>query len=92
MLYAKDSTMARAKTFSLGDTYDDILADLVRAGRFDTEAEALRAGLRMLADREARIQSLRQAIGEADAEIAAGEGLTYEGAHDLLTDVLKDDD
>lgn len=84
--------MANTKTFSLGEAYDDILTDLVLSGRFATEAEALRAGLHLLADREARLQSLRQSIGEADAEIDAGQGLTYRNAEDLLADVLKDGD
>jgi antitoxin ParD1/3/4 len=31
--------MARAKTFALGDSYEAILADLVKNGRFATETE-----------------------------------------------------
>ncbi len=38
--------MARAKTFSLGEAYDGILADLVKNGRFGTETEVVRAGIR----------------------------------------------
>lgn len=84
--------MARAKTFSLGDAYDGILADLVRNGRFGTETEVVRAGIRMLADYEMRMQSLRQAISAADAEIAAGLGIEYESAEALLSDVMNDDE
>ena len=54
--------MARAKTFSLGDAYDGILSDLVRSGRFGTETEAVRAGIRMLADYEAKFSALRREI------------------------------
>ena len=60
--------MARTKTFSLGETYDGILADLVRSGRFGTETEAVQAGIRMLADYELNLRSLRQEISAADAE------------------------
>lgn len=84
--------MARAKTFSLGDTYDGILADLVKNGRFGTETEAVRAGIRMLADYEMRVQSLRQAIHAADAEIEAGQGIEYPNADALLADVMGDGD
>ncbi|MGK6312710.1 type II toxin-antitoxin system ParD family antitoxin [Neorhizobium sp. DT-125] len=80
--------MARAKTFSLGDTYDGILADLVKNGRFGTETEAVRAGIRMLADYEMRMRSLRQAIHAADAEIEAGQGREYASGADLLADVM----
>ncbi|GGF77226.1 type II toxin-antitoxin system ParD family antitoxin [Rhizobium wenxiniae] len=84
--------MARAKTFSLGDAYDGILADLVKHGRFSTETEAVRAGIRMLADYEMRMQSLRQAIHSADAEIEGGLGIEYETHQALLADVMNDDE
>ena len=82
--------MARAKTFSLGDAYEGILADLVRNGRFGTETEAVRAGLRMLADYEMKMRSLRQEIGLAEAEIAAGLGKVYASGDDLLNDVMNE--
>ena len=82
--------MARAKTFSLGDAYEGILADLVRNGRFGTETEAVRAGIRMLADYEMKMRSLRQEIGLAEAEIAAGLGKVYASGNDLLNDVMNE--
>lgn len=82
--------MARAKTFSLGETYDGILADLVKNGRFGTETEAVRAGLRMLADYEMKIQSLRQAVHAADNEIEAGLGKEYKSAGDFFEDVMNE--
>lgn len=83
--------MARAKTFSLGDAYDGILADLVRSGRFGTETEAVRAGIRMLADYEVKMRSLRHEIGVADAEIAAGLGQEFASGNDILNSVLNED-
>ena len=82
--------MARAKTFSLCDAYEGILADLVRNGRFGTETEAVRAGIRMLADYEMKMRSLRQEIGLAEAEIAAGLGKVYASGDDLLNDVMNE--
>jgi antitoxin ParD1/3/4 len=90
MLSSKGAAMARAKTFSLGDAYDGILADLVKNGRFGTETEAVRAGIRMLADYEMRIQSLRHAISAADAQIEAGLGKEYASGVDLLADVMNE--
>ncbi|WP_337271026.1 ribbon-helix-helix domain-containing protein [Oryzifoliimicrobium ureilyticus] len=82
--------MARAKTFSLGDTYDGILSDLVRNGRFGTETEAVRAGIRMLADHELKMQILRRDIQAADAEIEAGLGKEYATGGDLLKEVMNE--
>lgn len=82
--------MARAKTFSLGDAYDGILADLVQSGRFGTETEAVRAGIRMLADYEIKMRSLRQDIAAADAEIAAGRGQEFASGDALLKAVNED--
>ena len=48
-----------SKDISLGDNYDGILSDLVKNGRFGTETEAVRAGIRMLADYEIKMRSLR---------------------------------
>ncbi|TRB17087.1 type II toxin-antitoxin system ParD family antitoxin [Rhizobium rhizogenes] len=82
--------MARAKTFSLGDAYDGILSDLVRNGRFGTETEAVRAGIRLLADHELKMQALRKDIQTADSEIEAGLGKEYANSTDLLKDVMNE--
>lgn len=81
--------MARAKTFSLGDTYDGMIADLVKSGRFSTETEVVRAGIRMLADYEAEMRKLREQIGAADREIADGKGIEFAGADDLFKTVMQ---
>ena len=82
--------MAKAKTFTLGDPYDGILSDLVKRGRFGTETEVVRAGIRLVADHEVKMQALRREIDRADAEIEAGLGTEYSGAGDLLQDILKE--
>ncbi|QLF72070.1 type II toxin-antitoxin system ParD family antitoxin (plasmid) [Peteryoungia desertarenae] len=82
--------MARAKTFSLGGTYDGILSDLVKSGRFGTETEVVHAGIRMLADYEMNMRALRQDISAADAEIAAGRGKEYASGADIRHDVMNE--
>lgn len=84
--------MTPAKTFALGETYDGILTDLVSKGHFETETDAVKAGLRMLADHETRLHSVRQAVAAADQEIEAGLGQRYSSANELLADVMTDDD
>ena len=76
--------MARAKTFSLGDAYDGMISDLVKSGRFSTETEVVRAGIRMLADYEAEMQKLREEISAADRQIADGEGIEFSNGKTLL--------
>ncbi|OLP53826.1 hypothetical protein BJF92_04350 [Rhizobium rhizosphaerae] len=82
--------MAQAKTFSLGDSYDAMLDDFVKNGRFETETDAVRAGLRMLADYESRLQTLRRTINDADREIESGLGKEYSSGAELLRDVMSE--
>ena len=58
--------------------------------RFGTETEAVRAGIRMLADYETKLRALRRDIGAADADIAAGLGKEYGSGADLLKDVMQE--
>lgn len=50
----------------------------------------VRAGIRMLADYEVKMRSLRQDIGAADAEIAAGRGKTYSSSAEILDEVMEE--
>ena len=82
--------MAKAKSFSLGDPYEHILTDLVQNGRFGTETEAVRAGIRRLADYEFKLAALRREIAIGDAEIDAGLGKEYTSSEELLDDVMNE--
>nr|NLR86448.1 hypothetical protein [Rhizobium sp. P28RR-XV] len=64
--------------------------DLVRNGRFGTETEAVRAGIRMLADHELKMQALRRDIQKADDEIESGLGKEYASGAELLKDVMHE--
>lgn len=82
--------MARAKTFSLGDAYDGMISDLVKSGRFSTETEVVRAGIRMLADYEARMSAIREGEAdrlrhlwnEADAQFVEGQATSITTLHE----------
>ncbi len=54
----------------LGPQLDGFVSDLVRAGRYESEVSVIRAGLRLLQAREARLLDLDRAIehGIADAD------------------------
>ena len=57
-------------------------------GRFDNESEVVRAGLRLLEDYESRLKALRHDIAVADAEIAAGKGITVDDMDSFAQDII----
>ncbi|HEX7799447.1 MAG TPA: type II toxin-antitoxin system ParD family antitoxin [Asticcacaulis sp.] len=62
--------MARTTSVSLGDHFSSFIAEKVETGRYGSSTDVIRAGLRLLEEREARIENLRQALaaGEASGE------------------------
>ena len=68
---------------------DEFIAQQVEAGRFANHSEAIRAGMRLLEDYETRLRDVRRLIDEADAQIAAGEGIEYSDARSLARDVIE---
>ena len=51
-----------------------VVDDLVRAGRFASEAEVLREGVRLLQAREAELKGLDEALARGLADAEAGRG------------------
>ncbi|HLJ72856.1 MAG TPA: type II toxin-antitoxin system ParD family antitoxin [Roseiarcus sp.] len=58
--------MPRSASISLGDHFDDFIESQVAAGRYDNASEVVRAGLRLLEEREARLAALRGALIEGE--------------------------
>lgn len=59
---------------SLGERWENFVAQAVEEGRYGSASEVVREGLRLVEEREARLASLRQTI---DAAIERG------GSHSL---------
>ncbi|MCE7915269.1 MAG: type II toxin-antitoxin system ParD family antitoxin [Nitrosomonas sp. PRO4] len=51
---------------TLGEHFEKFLANQIETGRYGTTSEAIRAGLRLLEERETKLEILRQALIEGE--------------------------
>jgi len=58
--------MAKNTSFSLGDHFTAFIETEVAKGRYASASEVVRASLRLLEEREARLASLRAALIEGE--------------------------
>lgn len=58
--------MARNTSISLGPHFDEFISEQVKEGRYGSASEVVRAGLRLLENKETRLDTLRAllAVGE----------------------------
>lgn len=56
--------MDKNTSVAIGDHFQRFIEQLVKQGRFGSASEAIRAGLRLLEEREAKLAALRNAIQE----------------------------
>lgn len=62
--------MAKNTSMSLGDHFAGFIEAQVSNGRYGSASEVVRAGLRLLEEREAKVQALKDALiaGESSGE------------------------
>jgi len=65
--------MAKNTSFILGDHFDAFVSEQVASGRYANATDVIRSGLRLLEERETRLQNLQQALAEGEASGIAGE-------------------
>ena len=54
--------MAKNTSIILGEHFDSFISTQVKAGRFGSASEVIRASLRLMEEREQKIEALRQAL------------------------------
>ena len=54
--------MPKNTSFSLGDHFTEFMQSQVREGRYSSTSDVVRAGLRLLEERETKLAALRQAL------------------------------
>ncbi|WBX83880.1 type II toxin-antitoxin system ParD family antitoxin [Sphingosinicella microcystinivorans] len=59
--------MARNTSISLGDHFSGFIETQVSSGRYGSASDVVRAGLRLLEEREARVRALQAALAEGEA-------------------------
>ncbi len=65
--------MAKNTSFILGDHFDAFVSAQIAAGRYASATDVIRSGLRLLEEREAKLEGLRQALAEGEASGISGE-------------------
>jgi antitoxin ParD1/3/4 len=64
--------MARNTSVTLSNHFCALVDELVGSGRFGSASEVVREGLRLVEERERRLQALRQALIEGEESGSAG--------------------
>ena len=75
--------MAKTTSIALGDHFTSFLAAQVGTGRYGSSSEVVRASLRLLEEREARLAVLRAEIDKGEA----GDWSTDVDLDDLFADI-----
>jgi antitoxin ParD1/3/4 len=78
--------MQKTTSVSLGEHFESFISHQIQVGRFASASEAVRAGLRLLEERETKLEVLRRALQEGEAS-----GLADYALGDILAELDAED-
>lgn len=72
----------------LGTTLEDYVSQLVKTGRYNSKSEVLREGIRLVQEREKKLEALDAAIARGIADADAGRVVPIDEAFEGLREKL----
>jgi antitoxin ParD1/3/4 len=75
--------MSKTTSFALGDHFNQFLTEQIATGRYGSATEGIRAGLRLLEEREAALEELRAEIRKGE-ESGVAEGFDIDVFFDQM--------
>ena len=67
--------MQRNTSITLGKHLTDFVESIISQGRFESKSKAVRAGLRLLEENEARLEMIRKKLAVGELQLDQGQGI-----------------
>ena len=78
--------MSKNTRVSLGDHFESFVDEGVKAGRYASVSDAVRAGLRLLEQEETKLDMLRQTLANGENQLDQGQGI---GGETFMNDLIR---
>lgn len=78
--------MPRNTSVTLGKHFDSFVEGKVKEGRYGSASEAIRAGLRLLEEHEAKLEHLKRTLAVGEKQLDMGESVDGESFMNELID------
>jgi len=78
--------MSRNTSVTLGEHFERFIARQIKAGRFESKSEVVRAAMRLLEEHEKKVATLRQALIDGEG---SGQAVPFV-IKDVLTEARKE--
>ena len=78
--------MSKNTSVSLGDHFESFVDERVKAGRYASVSDAVRAGLRLLEQEETKLDMLRQTLANGENQLDQGQGI---GGETFMNNLIR---